>query len=226
MGIHAYCISPSSHRPFDGLAGVEGANVRSVESGGLCMWVSIHASRPDASMAAIQSHNTVVVGAMTPVTTPVPMRFGQWLDDEAAAVAVLSASRMRWETLLEKFAGAVEYGIRIFDPARNDRTEGGAATEAAHGSGRAYMEALVRKAGGEHAVADRVLTELAAALGGLVIDQQTEALRTAHGLLSVAHLVHLARADAYREAVDAVRSRMPELRLLSSGPWPPYSFVL
>ena len=37
--------------------------------------------------------------------------------------------------------------------------------------------------------------------------------------------LHAARLEAYHAAMEKVRAQLPHLRLLSSGPWPPYSFV-
>jgi hypothetical protein len=217
MGFHVYCITPASHLPV--ITGIEGRPVAAVQEGSLAAWVSEHDARPEASVESAKRHNEVVVSAMTQEVTPVPVRFGQWLRDDAALRESIRTSHDDWMERIRTFGGAAEYGIRIFDPAREADEAAATAT-----TGTEYMAALARKQkrAGEQSEA---VAALSAAVSGLVADEKIEALRTGHGVASVAHLVHPANLDAYREAVDQVRTRMPELRLLSSGPWPPYSFV-
>jgi hypothetical protein len=194
--------------------------VRTITDAELAVWVSEHVERTAASVEAIREHNAVVVAGMTETVTPVPIRFGQWLSDEEAARASLRTSHEEWLTLLGRFAGAVEYGIRIFDPAREAPADG---AEPKPVTGTEYMAALARKqsaGAGSQAVA-----ALARAVEGVILEEKVEPLRTAHGIASVAHLVRNSRLDAYRSAVEAARAEMPRLRLLSTGPWPPYSFV-
>ena len=225
MGLHGYCVT----RPIDGpsVTGIGGAPVRVTAMGSVAMLVSEHVSRPDASMDAIQQHNNVVAAAMA-AETPVPLRFGQWLENEDAVRAALSTSHEKWAGLLDRFQGRVEFGLRVFDPARAEVDPAAphhSGTAGSGGSGTAYMAELARRIGGPKAAREGVVSALNEALSGLELEERVEALRTAHGVASVAHLVHRADIDAYRDAVDAVRARLLRLRLLSTGPWPPYSFV-
>jgi hypothetical protein len=44
-------------------------------------------------------------------------------------------------------------------------------------------------------------------------------------LLAAAHLVERQSILEYRERLKAARAERPELKFLTSGPWPPYSFA-
>lgn len=133
---------------------------------------------------------------------------------------MLLTSHTKWVELLERFAGAVEFGIRVFDPEREAGT-----VPAEGGTGTAYLKGLASKQGADERTRAQVLTALRDGVSGVVLDERWEALRTTHGVMSLAYLVHRSRANAYNQAVDNVRGSLRSLRLLSTGPWPPYSFV-
>ncbi|MEO5511062.1 MAG: GvpL/GvpF family gas vesicle protein [Longimicrobiales bacterium] len=223
MGLHLYCVAPATHLPAAGLTGVAHANIVVIVEGPLSLWVSSHEERPAADVPAIREHNAVIVAAMTPRITPVPARFGQYFADERTALESLGTSHEKWLALLSRFEGAVEFGLRIFEPGRAGPAD--VDTEVTAASGTRYMEMLAARVRGTGAAAARASAALEAAVSGLVIDQRSEPLRTSHGVLTVAHLLHASDATAYRHAIDRVREELPGLRLLSTGPWAPYSFV-
>lgn len=203
-----------------GTRGIDGAIVRTITAGDVAAVVSAHNRRPDASMAAIRAHNAVVVAAMDEQCTPVPIRFGQWLEDDEAVRAALDADAARWGGLLRRFAGCAEFAIRIFDPGLSE--EGPVPPPK---TGRDYMEALAARVSGPAASQTQAVAPLQDALRGITISEIVEPLRTAHGVASVACLVHRAHFNAYQTAVEKVRTSLPHFRYLSTGPWPPYSFV-
>ena len=222
MGLHLYCITAAEHAslPPGGVQGVEDAPVRSVAYGALAALVSEHGARPAASLAAIRVHNQVVAGAMDDRCTPVPIRFGQWLDDDAAVRAALRTDETRWNALLRRFAGCAEFAIRIFDP--DQRVQ---AAQPRPGTGREYMAALAARRTGPAARQAEATAPLRDALRDVAAAEVVEPLRTPHGVASVAYLVHRAQFDAYHTALERVRTSLPHFRYLSTGPWPPYSFV-
>ena len=221
MGLHLYCITSSrAPLPASDTRGIEAATVRSIAAADIAVLVSDHGARPAASLESIRAHNAVVTAAMADDCTPVPVRFGQWLADDAAARAVLDADHARWTALLDMFVGCAEFAIRIFDPAGAPSPE-----DARPKTGREYMAALAVRVAGPVARQEEAVAPLRDALGAAIRAERLEPLRTAHGVASVAYLVHRAHFDAYHTAVERVRTTMPHLRYLSTGPWPPYSFV-
>ena len=59
----------------------------------------------------------------------------------------------------------------------------------------------------------------------LVADSRSDLRPDARTLINMAHLVAWRDAEAYHSRMQAMREARTDLRLLFSGPWPPYSFV-
>ena len=71
--------------------------------------------------------------------------------------------------------------------------------------------------------------EIASWLGGQIGDSvrgtRINTIVTDRLLLSAAHLVERECVADYRRRLKAARAVRPELKFLTSGPWPPYSFA-
>src|SRR5205085_11809299 len=95
-------------------------------------------------------------------------------------------------------------------------------------SGRAYMLARLaeerrRRAAGERA--GRVADAIHAPLASLARDSTSRILAAAELPLSGAYLVSRGQVDAFRREVGRIADAPPELRVLCTGPWPPYHFA-
>lgn len=225
MGVYLYCIVPASHAPPADLTGLGGGTVSLLPAGRVAAWVSSLDERPATSPEAIRRHNAVIAAALTERVTPLPVRFGEWLPSPPAAVSGLAAREGDHLRALAAVAGAVEYGVRVMEPARERTLE---ARPGPGASGRDYMAALARR----HAAGERdrargaeVAAALRAELGDRIRGERVDPLPRGRGVVSLAHLVAHSDAEAYRGAVATLRGRYPELRFLVTGPWPPYSFV-
>jgi hypothetical protein len=225
VGIYAYCVVPAEHRPPGDLVGVAGAPVAYAEAAGLGVWVSV-SDRPQVAVEAVQAHNHVVEVAVTETVTPVPLRFGQWLESAAALSAAIGERSGDYRAKLERFAGCLEFGLRILDPAAGEAREVQAADVT---SGREYMAALrenTRLADQQRAVSDQVQSRVHDLLQDIVRDEHVDTAHTKHAVLAVTHLVAREHFDEYRGRARDLRTIFPALRLLLSGPWPPYSFAV
>lgn len=69
-----------------------------------------------------------------------------------------------------------------------------------------------------------IAVELRSFLGPLVRDHAVRPGGT-DGLVAIAHLVPRHDTGAYNRQVHTFTERHPELRFVTSGPWPPYGFV-
>ena len=58
-----------------------------------------------------------------------------------------------------------------------------------------------------------------------MIDSRLVTLSTDHLALSATYLLEPASVAGFSRAFESLRASYPGLRLLLSGPWPPYSFV-
>src|SRR5207237_350798 len=75
------------------------------------------------------------------------------------------------------------------------------------------------------AVARDVASRLHASLAPCAVDSTLRVLPTPRFLMSAAYLVPRERADDFRRRATAAGGSEPSLRLVCTGPWPPYHFV-
>jgi hypothetical protein len=225
IGIYPYCAVPAGHTPPVSVVGLEGAQVELVTTGNIGLWVS-RLPRPTGSVQLIQDHNRVVEAAVTDEVTPVPLRFGQWLADDATLHASMADKAPSYEQKLRDFAGCLEFGIRVIDPAGPEGARDVHPGKPA--SGFAYMQALresSRLAEQRRALAEQVGQSIRDALHDLVRSEREEEARTSHAVVALSHLVARTNFNEYRERARQFRQTFPALRLLLSGPWAPYSFA-
>jgi len=225
MGVHIYCIVARDQQPAGELAGVRGARVVGAHGPQLGVWYSEHDAPPAPDETAIRAHHAVVLAAMTPQHTPVPVRFGQWFACVHAALEHIGAEENKWVEHLARFAGCVEFGVRI-EAAVEAKTAQD--VHAMSTSGTAYMTALARR----HADAQRwrvegeaIAMRVHGALTGIIVADRVE-IPAAAGLVRLAHLVARKREGEYHAVLEAIRRSRSDLRFSCTGPWPPYSFVV
>jgi hypothetical protein len=216
-------VVPAARPVPASLSGIDHAPVFASSTARLSAWVSRHEIRPEPGLERIRAHDHVVHAAISTAVTPVPVRFGQWLAEDALDQH-LTEHAARYLDCLERVAGALEFGIRVLDPQRSARL----LPRPLAASGRAYMAALREEyqanepnESQRNALRDRIAQRFAA----LTRATQFEKPQVASGMISVVHLVEHAHHDAYRAQIHQLRAELPHLRFLASGPWPPYSFV-
>lgn len=227
MTLYLYCVTPAGHEPPSRLLGLDDAAVATVAHDDLALWVSsIPTGSLRAGLDAVRRHNDVVEAAVTSTITPIPLRFGQHLASPAEVRERVAREQERWRAQLALFSGALEFGVRVIDPTRR-----GAAQDVhtpPEPGGRAYLEQLAQRHASERearAQAERVAEALRDAVGGMALSERVEPLRSGHGVASIAHLVPRVLFTQYRERIAEARGALKEMRLLVSGPWPPYSFA-
>ncbi len=258
---YLYCIVESTEPPIppipeEGLAGLpETAAPRLVPlSEGLWLVVG-DAALPAFSGVEIErrlgdlawvsacavAHERVVAhfAALAPV---VPMKLFTLFASEERAVEALLAERERLTAVLEKVAGAAEWGVRIhFDASRAKRVPAISATSAtpATGSGAPISgrDFLLRKKEVQEAARHRmgqVSTAVEAAFDELsrhaTAARRREPVVAESGprlLLDAAFLVPEERTEEFERAVQAVSERLAAsaCEVTLTGPWPPYNFI-
>jgi hypothetical protein len=202
--------------------------VRALDTPAGRAWVRSGDAAPDA-----RERRAVLLAALDAGETPAPARAGARFDDDDALVAALARSADAWRAALARVRGAVE--MLVFAPlAPRDTTgdtTGGATEDDARGEpldpaaspGRAYLDRLRRRAGGDPR-ADALRRSLRDALGDAVLDDATVTHASGRGLM-VSHLVRRAARPAYDARLDAWRARPDAPRVVVLGPFPPYSFA-
>ena len=145
-----------------------------------------------------------------------PVRFGTRLDDDAAAARSVAERRVELECALERVRGAVELSVRavLAEPA----------AEAGHdeSTGADYLRAKRARDGGAGRGGERRARAARRARRASTCcePRARPARRCAPPTSSTA-----ASVGAFARLVARLDERHPELRLLCTGPWPPYSFA-
>jgi Gas vesicle synthesis protein GvpL/GvpF len=158
-----------------------------------------------------------VVEALMEERDLLPVRYGTRLADAAAAARVIEQRHDELAEALEHIRGAVELSIRALHV---DRPPAAAHTPQADGGD--YLRAKARQAGERQHAADA----LHGPLSSLARSSVTSAPRAPHEVLRSAYLVDRAAIARFADRVARLQNTNPSLRLLCTGPWPPYSFAV
>ncbi|MFE0628536.1 GvpL/GvpF family gas vesicle protein [Streptomyces sp. NPDC058864] len=231
---------------LEALTGVAGAPVRLVTSGTLAAAVSPvpatdfqedalrrHLEDLDWLEAVARAHHTVIE-ALSAHTTVLPLRLATvYLDDERVR-QVLREDDAAFREVLERLAGHLEWGVKIYvDAPAAAAGPTGAAEDLS--PGRAYLRARraqrhsrdeAYRAAEEAAVrVESIGRELAAGHARHRVQQGQLAADAGENVLNDAFLVAHARAEAFRTRALAAAEGLPGVRVDVTGPWAPYSFA-
>lgn len=155
-----------------------------------------------------------VVEALMDDRDVLPVRYGTRLDDEAAAVRVLEQHHDRFAAALDCVRGTVELSVRVLadEPVTDVQPR-------MPRDGADYLRARAR---------DREQQDAAAwAVHEPLVGLARESMRRTSGpgeLLRAAYLVGREQVDGVVRQVRRLQRENPRLRVLCTGPWPPYSF--
>jgi hypothetical protein len=136
-----------------------------------------------------------------------PMRFGTLVEDEEAAVRALDERREELKTSLDRVRGAVELAVRAEAVAAADRQPSGM-------TGAEYLRAKAHRT-----EAARLLHDPLAFLA------RESVVKPGPELLRAAYLVDREAVEAFVGLVRRLEETHDDLRVLCTGPWPPYSFA-
>lgn len=231
--LYAYGLSDGGlTAAFEEGAGVGGAKPFLIDAGDLRAVVSeFEGERAGVTRENLRAHNRVL-GRVLAVATPLPFRFGT-IVAAARLVQYMEANREALHGALGRVSGCVEMSVKIMWQAEELRREAemhaaARPPTAATTPGAAYLLAKRRALAGSDALkakAAEIAAWLARALGDAVRESRVEIEPERELVVRAAHLVGRARLEEYRERLRAARAeRGRELRFLTSGAWPPYSF--
>lgn len=209
LHVYAFVESPAE---IGELVGIGGEPVASARANGVAAALTRHREAPVATEEAILAHARVVDALAAERDSVVPARFGLAYDDEASLRAALLQRSGELEHALARVRGAVELGIRALAPAAK---QDGAST------GLEYMRGRLER----RRDAERLAAELHEPLAELAVETTQSVAATPRLVFSAAYLVARPNVEAFRDAVARLQDRHPELGLVCTGPWPPYSFV-
>lgn len=230
-----------------GMAGVGGENVRAVRAGGLAAAVGTvnlaefgeqplreHLEDLQWLDATARVHHRVVevLAGHGPV---VPMRLAVVFRDDGGAERMLVERRNDLAAALERVAGRVEWGVKVYALPERSAEPAPTAAGDTQRPGLAYLNRrraeIAKRAADEQAgmVAARQvhdeLQRLAVAAQRHAPQHPHLAGRGGHNVLNGAYLVDARRAAEFSTAAERLGARYPDVRIELTGPWPPYSFA-
>jgi hypothetical protein len=179
--------------------------LRAVRSDGLTALCAPAEGR-EVTPEVLWQHEAVVESLMEERDL-LPMRFGTLVEDDDAAVRALEERREELRAGLDRVRGAVELAVRAEAMPGGDTTPAGP-------SGAEYLRARTKRT-----EAARLLHEPLAFLA------RESKVQQGPELLRAAYLVDRDAVEAFVGLVKRLQDTHEGLRVLCTGPWPPYSFA-
>jgi len=232
-GWYVYAIVARDAQVPPGLTGLTDGELLTVVSGGLAAVAGPLGPGGLRRTTENVLRHGAIVEALQQRGPALPVRFGTVVADAEAVARVLAERHDELTADLVRLGDKVEFGLTaLWDqpPGDDDGRADGAPDDDGieQGAGTRYLRARLaasRRDAARRDVARRIAGELDAALGSQVLDRRCSIAPTERLAIRAAFLIEPARFAACRQAIDDVRSRRPDLRILVSGPWSPYSFV-
>lgn len=226
MKLYVYCVAAGLDTLNAAVTGVTGRPVRvlKIEDFSLVVSDCEVGSLPVTREAGL-AHAAVVRSVMDQ-TTPLPFRFGM-LATEPQLQRFITTNKLALTEKLAHVRGCVEMNLKIM---WNSKTESAAPQPAeAAGPGTQFLKQKRRELLGDEQRTAQMATLsnlLREPLSGLIKDEHI-ALRPSETvvLAAVAHLIESPGIEQYRKNVAELLNNRPDLRVMLSGPWPPYSFA-
>jgi Gas vesicle synthesis protein GvpL/GvpF len=203
--IELYAVTDRPGEPLPDLAPLD-----ALVSGDLAV-VYGPAADTELSGEALWRHEEVVEALMEGRDV-LPFRYGTRCADAAAATRAVAARQEELAAALERIRGAVELSVRVLLIDVGEARPKAAAD---------YVAGKTREAARARAVLQSIHEPLS---GRARVSRQTPSGAPGEPLRA-AYLVDREEVDAFAAQVAALQARHPDLRLLCTGPWPPYSFV-
>ena len=238
-----YCIyQKESCTPAEGpFQGIDGHPVHQILAGDLAAAVSnVSVPVSSADITTIAGYHAVI-DHFHRCRTVIPLRFGTLLDSELEVKSLLQNQRSRYEKLLRELHGRVEMGIRVIIPDQKSWPETRLSSVQFSSPGprtRGLSYLASRKA---HYLADSMLAEenaqvrraYSAPFAGMYSKIKCEITifrpnndeQLQSTLLSLYFLIPRDSLEDFRWTFAGLKSCEPA-KMLLSGPWPPYNFVL
>lgn len=210
--IELYAITEHPGPPLPEVPGL-----REVSCDGLSAVCAQAAGERDPTAERLWHHEQVVEKLMDSRDV-LPVRYGTCAPDERAVAHALERRRDELTKALTFVRGAVEVSLRVLVEEPESRH---APSPARSRSGTEYLRERAQRAQRETAAARAVHEPLRALARADSV--RPPALRCE--LLRSAYLLDRQRLEPFTRLVAALQSSNRGLRLLCTGPWPPYSFV-
>jgi hypothetical protein len=251
MTSYVYAITDRPEAPLPRQLGLGDAELHQVAWRDIGAIVSAHDSTPPAATAAELWRHEEVVEALMEGRAVLPARFGTLFASHQRVSDMLCRAYPQLIQDIERVRGHVEIGMRFLaspdHQSESDRLPAdgtGAAGLMADGRlplvspngfdgaaaapGTAYLRAKLAKhcaTNNRREVQLKLVREVCGTLAGHATERRLDAEPADRVGVSAAFLVPRERLASFRRMVGLLADAHPDLALLCTGPWPPYSFV-
>ncbi len=250
-GRYVYCITEAGERLSLGTIGIEGNEVYTIPTEGLCAVVHNCPAQPYSSYDEelvrrwVVSHQAVVEAALSRFGTVLPMRFDTIIQDKDGIDA--DDNVRRWlidegdelKKKLDRLREKEEYGVQVFwEPKTIATMLSGTSPEIvkleeeirSQPKGLAYMyrqrlEKLLKEEVEKEA--ERCFRDFYHRIKGCVAEAKVERTKKTEEkqmLINLSCLVPRGRTGSLADELEKIDS-MAGFSVRFTGPWPPYSFV-
>jgi len=212
--IHVYAFASELER-VPPMPGIENSPLGARSFGDIVAVTSFHATRLDTpARSDIVRHGEVVAALLDSAGSVLPARFGEDFADDAAFEAAVTPKLPALRRRLGEVANHVEVGLRVLDTVTDApvRQEGG---------GAEYLRALVPSVQRR----DLVASELHEPVAALATAHRLSPALDRSSLHTGAYLVPGDDVPVVTEIVERFADAHPDLTVLCTGPWAPYSFA-
>jgi hypothetical protein len=233
MKLYAYGLSNELFAPtFETPIGIAGAQPYLIEHEKISAVVSdFDGNAVPVTRENIFAHERVLDHVLAQVT-PLPFRFGMVVE-AGKLEEYLGVQKTSLLSALARVRGCVEMGIKIiWEPetvrGRVEIETAPAARGQSVGTGTAFLMAKRHQIRGGEAMKARaaeIADWLSSSIGDLVRASEVQVQPEKRLVVAAAYLVERQRLDEYRNRLAGLQDERKDLRFLTSGPWPPYSFA-
>lgn len=210
--IHVYAFAEDLRRVPD-VDGLDGAPLEQLSVDGVAAVFSRRESSAEPRGEEAIAHGTVVGALEGEATAVVPVRYGQLLQDESALADVLRDQIEAIRATFARVRDCAEVAVRVWGtPARVQHADGGAGYLHARRDAESRRRAIVGR------LHDGLLglSRDARIRYGTLADEE---------LFVAAYLVPTGRLEDVTRTIEAFGSQHPELTVVCTGPWAPFSFA-
>lgn len=182
------------------------------------------------SMDAVRQHEAVVE-ALLEDSAALPVRFGTIFRDAASVTSALAEQYEPLAADLARVGGKAELSLTalwVSPPVWDGPGFESPDAFSTERAGARYLRAraaLLQREQGARERARAIAEALDRELASLTLERRVRLLPTPRIAVRTAYLLERSAVTTFRTAFEGLRRTQSELRLLLTGPWPPYSFV-
>ncbi len=243
--VHAILArTDATGKTFD--CGIGEARVEFVAEGRLAAVFSSRTQPPTKPRVADLLAHARVVDRLFRHATVIPLRYGCWLDSTQQLGRILRRNQAALQVCLNEIQDCFEMGVRVLpsgsglritpmpsgnppSPASSDETASSQSEDRPDSPGTSYLRFRQQKYSGrdqERLLRDRLLRPLQNAFAGLYRQHLAEPCPSGRAAgWSICFLVPRENAPRFRHVFQEFERTSPH-KLLLTGPWPPYTFVV